>query len=362
VAIDSIGCEAAMSPVVEASESLLEPGRLEPKPVCVLSGDEWFLKAQVLARLRRAALGEVDQEFATTRFDGPDVAFDEVLAELSTLPMFGGGRRLVVIDEADDFVQTYRPELEQYVTRPEEYGLLVLEVKSFPATIRLYRAVATSGLVIRCVALSRGQLRRWLRAWAAQEHNIDLGAPAADLLVEMVGQELGLLDQELRKLALDAGPQGRIGVEQIERAVGTWRAKTAWAVLDAALAGDVPKAFVELDRLLLAGENPTGVLAQMAASLRRLAAAARIVLDGHSQGRRVELASALAQAGVPQYWLAKAQAQLRKLGRERAVKLYRWLLEADMAMKGASSLPPRLILERLLLRLAGPRPRRSPPT
>ena len=37
-----------------------------------------------------------------------------------------------------------------------------------------------------------------------------------------------------------------------------------------------------------------------------------------------------------------------------AAQLYRWLLQADLDLKGETHMPPRLILERLIVRLAAP--------
>jgi DNA polymerase-3 subunit delta len=123
-------------------------------------------------------------------------------------------------------------------------------------------------------------------------------------------------------------------------------------MLDAVLDGNIRKALVELDRLLLAGENPVGVLAQVASSLRRIAAATRLVIHGEYAGRRISPRDALQQAGVKPFALAKAERQLRRLGRERGDYLYNRLLEADLDLKGNSTLPPRTILERLFIRLA----------
>jgi DNA polymerase-3 subunit delta len=52
--------------------------------------------------------------------------------------------------------------------------------------------------------------------------------------------------------------------------------------------------------------------------------------------------------------MERAERQLRQLGRERAARLYRWLLEADLALKGSHSAPhrARLVLEKLLVRMA----------
>ncbi len=48
----------------------------------------------------------------------------------------------------------------------------------------------------------------------------------------------------------------------------------------------------------------------------------------------------------------KNEQQLRRIGRQRGGQLYEWLLDADLALKGSSSLPPRLVLERMIVRLA----------
>jgi len=62
----------------------------------------------------------------------------------------------------------------------------------------------------------------------------------------------------------------------------------------------------------------------------------------------------LEATGVQHYFLQKAERRLKRLGRHRASDLYRWLLDADLAMKGRSSVLPRarLVLEQLLVRIA----------
>ncbi len=172
------------------------------------------------------------------------------------------------------------------------------------------------------------------------------------MLLEMVGPEVGLLDQELAKLTLSTREGAEITPKLVRQMVGSWRAKTAWDMLDATLDGNARNALVELDRLLRAGEHPVAILAQVSASLRRLAAATRLILAAEAAGRRLALRDALQQAGVKPFVLEKSARQLRRLGRHRGEQLFRWLLDADLHLKGSSELPPRLILERLLVRLA----------
>lgn len=342
-----------MPNVLDAADYLASPEKHPPRPVCVLFGDEGFLKRQVLVRLRRAVLGEGAGDVSFSTFDGPGTRWRDVLDELGTLAMFGG-QRLVLVEQADKFVSLYRTELEDYVAAPKPSGVLVLEVGAWPANTRLHKAVAAAGLAIECRAPQGAALGAWLVRWAEQVHKFQLAPLAAETLVELVGPELGLLDQELAKLALTARPGGKITAEAVRESVGAWRAKTTWEMFDAALDGNVREAMTQLHRLLLAGEAPVAILAQISSSLRRFASATRVFLTAEAEGRRPSARDALQQAGVKGFLLDQAERRLRRLGRRRGAQLYQWLLQSDLDLKGASALPARLVLERLILRIALP--------
>jgi DNA polymerase-3 subunit delta len=339
---------------LHALDYLSQAEKHPPRPVSAIYGDESFLRRQSLLKLREAVLGREEGSFSFTAFNGDNAELSDVLDELATVAMFGGVKRLVVVEEADNFVSRYRQQLEDYVLRPSRTGVLVLDLDSFPASTRLYKLIAAEGLAVDCGTPAEARLTKWLVDWARERHNLPLSAAAADALVELAGLELGLLDQELAKLAVTLGEGKRITPELVARHVGGWRAKTAWEMLDAALDGKLPEAMRQLDRLLASGEQPLGILGQISASLRRFAAATRLVLQAEAVGRRIALAKALEQAGVKSFVLQKAERQLRRLGRNRGVRLYQWLLEADLDLKGDSAMPPRPILERLVLRLAAP--------
>ena len=257
-------------------------------------------------------------------------------------------------DEGRGFVARYRPQLEDYVARPGRSGILVLDVKSWPSNTRLYKSVDAHGLAVDCNAPASGKLVAWVGDWATQTHRCQIAASAAELLVEIVGPELGLLDQELAKLAIAADSDKKITPELVQKLVGGWRAKTTWDMLDLALDGNATEALRQIDRLLASGEAPVGLLAQISASLRRLAAATRLILQSEAAGRRIGVGPALEKAGVKPFVVRKAEGQLKRLTRQRGKQLYRWLLEADLDLKGDSQMPPRLILERLIVRLAAP--------
>lgn len=343
-----------MAKPLDALDFLAHPEKHPAPGVVVLFGDEAFLKRQALAALKHQVLAGDDADFSVSVFSGKQCLLRDLNDALATRALFGGGRHLVVVEEADEFVTQNRAALEDLVARTRTTSVLVLEVKQWASNTRLFKAVAETGLQIECKFPAPARLLKWLTSQARQVHRAQLEPDAAEVLADTVESELGLFDQELAKLAALAGADAKITADMVHDAVGGWRAKTAWEMLDAMLGGDARAALVQLDHLLQGGEVPIALLAQIGSSLRRLAAAARIVEQGELARRSVNLRQALERAGVKPFLIGKVEPQLRRLGRSRAAQLYRWLLEADLALKGPSSSTTRarLVLEKLIVRIA----------
>ena len=352
-----------MPNTIHAFEFLAKTPETIP-PVVALFGNESFLKRLVTRSLRTAIVGDDDAPFTT--LEGSVAEWREVADELSTMSLFGGDRRLVIVEAADPFVSKERGRLEAYVEKPRASSVLILHVDSWASNTRLYKAVDRIGLQVECRApetagkrkvLDESRLCKWLVAWTLEQHDARLEAIAAEQLLEITGPEFGLLDQELSKLALFAGEGGTIDVQMVRDVVGGWRSQTIWELIDAAADGDGGEALKQLDRLLQAGEHPVALFGQISWSLRRFAAATRVYQEAERSKRRMPLRDALIQAGIA-HWnrkgLERAESQLKQLGRGRAGRIYRWLLETDLALKGSHSNPhrARFALEQLLLRMA----------
>ena len=115
--------------------------------VYVLHGDEAFLKRHVLAAIRKRVFGDGDSDFGYATYPGDKAEFAAIHNELETLP-FLCPRRLVVVDSADPFVTRHRQALEAYVGTPAESGILVLDVKTWPANTRLAKLVSSDATIV----------------------------------------------------------------------------------------------------------------------------------------------------------------------------------------------------------------------
>ena len=353
-----------MSNTIHAFDFLARPAESVP-PVVVLFGGESFLKRLATRLLRHAIVGDDDAPF--TSLEGATAEWRDVIDELSTMSLFGGDRRLVIVEAADKFVTKERGRLEAYVEKPRSSGVLILDVGTWAGNTKLYKAVDKTGLQVDCRApekaagnrkvLDEARIRKWLIAWTKEQHNAKLESTAAEQLLEIIGPEFGLLDQGLSKLALFAGEGGKIDVQMVRDVVGGWRAQSTWDLIDAAADGDAGEALKQLDRLLQAGEHPVALFSQISWSLRRFAAATRIYQEAERAKHRIAIRDALIQAGIPTWnkkGLERAELQLKQLGRGRAGRIYQWLLETDLALKGSHSNPhrARFALERLFLLMA----------
>lgn len=331
--------------------------------VNIVFGDEPLLKQLVLTDLRQRVLE--DPEIPYGLYDGDTVEWRDIIDELSTVSLFGGGgTRLVVVRRADPLVTNYRSKIEKYFERPDKHGALVLEVSKWAANTRLYKLAGKTGLQIDCRApqtgtgrnrsIDRGRVAQWLVQWAKDRHHVELTQQVAFQLVDVIGVEFGLLDQEIARLALYTEADNQITESLVQQHAGGWRAKTVWQLIDTALAGNVADALRQLDLLFKAGQEPTALMGPISWSLRRFAAATRVYQRAERQRRRVSLANALERSGFYGWQVKQGERQLRRLGRERAGQFYEQLLKIDLALKGSHSSPvmARLAIEHLLIHIA----------
>src|SRR5262245_8118335 len=209
--------------------------RLKPQPLYVLHGDEDFLKRQVLRALRTLVLGADADDLGVSTHAGDRATFAAVADELETVPFFSR-RRLVVVENADPFVSRHRALLEKSVGRLPATGTLVLDVKSWPSNTRLAKLVEADQTLV-CKAPPAYRLPQWCVQWAEARHGKQLSAAAAALLVELVGPEMGLLDQEILKLTVYVGAAAQIDTADVDTLVGSSRAENTWKIFDALAGG-----------------------------------------------------------------------------------------------------------------------------
>ena len=349
-------------PTIHAFDYLEKP--VDEGSLTVLAGDDGFLAGLVLEKMRDR-LGS-----PTASFDSKSAKWFEINDQLASASLFDDTPPLIVVSPAEEFVTNHRADLEKRATQKTPSGKLVLVVNSFPGNTRLAKMVDKDHVAITCsVPVSGrgknpspdvGRVASWLSKRGRVIHQIAVDDAAARALVDLHGSDLGLLEQQMAKLALMGKAGEKFTPERVAALTGSWRTQTVWDMMDAVAEGRASDALRPLGLALDAKESPQGLFAQMAFVLRRIGNSVRIFEDAERNGRKLALRDALIAAGVP-HWnraqLDSAESQLRRLGRDKARQFAVKTLEADLALKGSHSRDERarLVLERLLIELAADR-------
>lgn len=256
-------------------------------PVVIIFGDEPFEKVARVKRVIDELLPpEIDRAMALSEYDGgqPEEqggpTFARVADDLRTLP-FLADRRIVLIREADTFIQSCREQLERYAAAPAATATLVMECKTFPKTTRLYKAVVKIGGVLHeCRKLNaRDAVDFVLAEVRRQGKRID--GRAASRLVSLIGPVQGSLSGEVEKLSLYAAERPEITDADITELVGLSREEKIFAVMDAALTGRLEEAIRLWQQVLMT--DASGIykaLGGMAFVVRKLLSAHRMIGQG----------------------------------------------------------------------------------
>src|SRR4051794_28665035 len=115
------------------------------KNVYALVGPDSFLQLQEL----NSILKELGKDTQRADVDGEKSELADVLDELRSFAMFGPGK-VVVVRNADAFMERYKDQLEDYVTNPSASATLVLRFDSLPSNMRVSKAIVKTGEVRKC--------------------------------------------------------------------------------------------------------------------------------------------------------------------------------------------------------------------
>ena len=211
--------------------------------VYALVGDDAFLQLEAVRRIA-AGLGRDTQRID---FDGDSAALADVLDEARSFSMFAGSK-LIVVRSGEEFISRFRDAMEEYVANPVDSATLVLRCKSLPGNQKISKLIAKHGKVEPCEPPKDRDLARWVSERAKTAHQTVMDPAAAGKLAELVGADLGRLDNEIAKLALMT--EGRVTEADVNRSVVFQREQEMWHMTDELTAGRVGKALERWRHLL----------------------------------------------------------------------------------------------------------------
>jgi DNA polymerase-3 subunit delta len=312
--------------------------------IYVIAGKETSLTDAECDKLLGGLVEPQERSTGLFRADPAEVSASDVLDELRTAP-FLTNKRVVLVKNADKFISENRQLLEKYFDNPCPTGILVLTVSSWATNTKLAKKLPSVGKLLKVTEPKRWQLPQRLVQYAKDAHAKSLIKEAAELLIELTGDELTRLYGEIDKLALFAEGEKRIAANHVESLIGHNRLYNAFAVIDACLAGDVSEAVTRLRNMFAEDKSAEHtVVGAFAFHFRRMFNAKVMLEEGI---RPADIGNRL------RIWSNKDSffLQLRKLSLKQLGENLQQLANIDYAIKTGRT-KPQVAIEQLVLKLA----------
>lgn len=308
----------------------LGPDRLaaqlkNPLPAVILiAGDEPLQREESADAIRKAARaqGYTDREvfMAERSFD-----WDAMLTAGASLSLFAS-RRILELRIPSAKPGTKGAEmLSAYAKDPApDTLLLVIAEDKLEGNPVWAQALEKAGLMVQLWPVAPAEVPAWVRQ-RLKSKGFEATPDAVTLISGRVEGNLLAAAQEIEKLALLREP-GMLDAEAVAEAVADSARYDAFKLVDAALAGDVPRTVRVLEGLQAEGEEPVLVLGALLRQLKELASFA-LEIDAGTPAQRVT-------AGVWERRRPLIQAALKRRKAAGWQRLLKKAQRADRVLKG----------------------------
>ena len=244
----------------------------DPGGVFSLHGEDEFRKDQVVRALVDAHLDPATSDFNYDPVRGGETDAETLASLIATPPMMAEWRVVVVRDvEGLAGSKHARDVLLQAAASPPP-GLALILSCTVPAgsKAKFYKELARHARSVEFRAITEEDVPGWLIERSREEHGIEIEVDAARALGAAIGSSLGVLAQELAKLADFVVDRRTITLEDVREAGTRLPSQDRWRWFDLVGKRDFEEARRTLPVLLGQGETGVGLVIGLSTHLLRL--------------------------------------------------------------------------------------------
>lgn len=296
-------------------------------------GDEDFLIDEEVKKIK-SGFSELNIE----RIDGSRCDIGRVISALSTMPMLGGEHLIIIENLEDDGEEELFLALQNL-----DKGTKVIFIfyDGVDKRKKFYKFIERSGEAREFKGLSEWEQDKAL-AWIVgrvRHYGKKISGQAANILIEIVGLNLRMLDKEIEKIVTYIGGRDIIEAADVENLASSGEID-AYAFSNAVRDKDLIGAMDSLNKLFKDNEDPHMLLSLLARLYRMLLQVKCLEMEGMSQ---YEIASRLR---AKPFFIKKCMERTGAFTQEELAGKIKMLHFADLKMKSGS--PPRLTMEMLV--------------
>ena len=338
----------------------------------ILTGDAGFFRKEIERRCLRAIFGDAKTPAVQRHTLGKSAAnknLDELLASvldaIRTLSILSPNRA-VVIDGADPFVDSFRDDLEPFVSEGFSGGHLILHLeKKLDARTKFAKTAKEHAWIVDCSKPFdrpppwqsdsppwQNDLSKWIASRANQSRNLRISLQDAFFLQERGGTELDALDESLEKIHIFLGKDRRqVDVETISKVTGDTHEDSVFTLVERVIIQDRSRSLDIARRLFETGYHPP----QGAAINEPVAITSLFIGATVPRLRNLRRAHAVREAGGgPDRWMQlglttrpfidRFTREVRAMPPRRIQAAFRAMLDMDREIKTGADAPTAMTM------------------
>jgi DNA polymerase-3 subunit delta len=338
----------------------------------ILAGPDDYSLTRALQQIKGSLGDAAALDTGPAVLDGQKVNLDELNNACQTIPFLADKRLVIIeglIERFENGARTERPRggrasLQQdagpfagcLAVIPESTVVILVEREIPNLAKGAFKDLAGKAEIKTFPTLKEPKLTAWAQQ-AVNASGASISAPALELLVQLTGSNLGVIANEIDKLAAYTGGR-RIEAEDVHSLVGCSQDANVFAMIDAIVDFRAEAASQVLQQLQNHGAAPVYLLYMLDRQFRMIIRAQEMKTQRRPEA---EIQSRLGLHNDFAY--RRTSAQAGRYPSSRLVQIYRQLLEADLSIKtGAldSDLAVSLLVVQLCQRT--PHPQAAPAT
>ena len=304
--------------------------------IVVLEGQDEFRISERISEFKLTVTPVEMREFNTTVLDGNLITIGELLAAVSTVP-FMADKRLVIVEgllnklgsprkrgaSGDNLIEwSDFPDL--FSGMPETATLLIVEKTPLPSS-KVVLQILKQSKVEKFPSLRYRELIDWINA-RCSILAVEMESQAIALLADSVGNELRLIDSELKKL--ETYSRGNlITISDVRLMVPYVRQQNVFRVVDAVIEGRTRDALSASSTLISLGESPSAIVRMIERQIRFLFSTKYLI------SRKVPTSDIGKQINLSGYPLRKTLEMEKKISQTRILDMHDKLLESNLRVR-----------------------------
>ena len=299
------------------------------KPVYYFFGEDSYNLSHTLHTLEEAFQPLLLSEFDKETIYSEDRSINDILGIATAFP-FGSDKKLIIVKEAEK-IKDKKP-LKDYASSPAEFTVLaffhngsITNLSSEP-----FKTLDANEFLYEAKELKGKNLIHWLIS-LSEEKGKKLTGENAQVLVDIVGENRNMLEDQLEKICIFLNEKKEITLESIQKVSSELKQFNIFDLQNAIGLKDKAKSLTVAYNLLDNGAEPTFIITMLTRYFTGLAKITEL------QSKNTPVQEAARIVGTHHFYYPNYVKARNLFSDQKLVEVFRALLKADMSVKTTSA-------------------------